>query len=100
MHITIAPDGTLGLDEPAEFNAFDVRSADPDAAAVLGALGPAGQAAPEADHVFVKIDAVRTLAGTAATAEWEAGLAKMLEFAGANGWLNEAGDAIKAHITR
>lgn len=98
MHITITADGRIGLDEPAEFTAFDVRAADTDAAAVLQALGRHGEAAPESDHVFVRIDGVRTLAGDAVTAEWESGFGKMLEFAGSNGWLNEAGDAIKAHI--
>ncbi len=98
VHITISDDGTLGLDKPTEFTAFDVQATDPDAAAVLEALGPHGEAASQDDHVFVKIDAVRTLAGDAATAAWESGFAKMLEFADSNGWLNDAGDAVKAHI--
>lgn len=98
MHITIASDGSLGLDQPAEFTAFDVRSTKPDVSFVLEALGDDGASADEADHVFVMVAAVRRLAGSMVDDEWEAGFAKMLSYADSQGWLDESSTAIKAHI--
>ncbi|MFT7600226.1 MAG: hypothetical protein ACI8TP_003167 [Acidimicrobiales bacterium] len=96
VHIIIAADGSATLNKPAEFTAFDVRAAD--APAALAALGDEASVAPEADHVFVTVAAVRRLAGDAADAEWEAGFAKMLDFAASKGWMNDTSTSIKAHI--
>ena len=103
VHIIIAADGSATLNKPAEFTASDVRAAD--APAALAALGDEASVAPEADHVFVTVaavrrppSAVRRLAGDAADAEWEAGFAKMLDFAASKGWMNDTSTSIKAHI--
>lgn len=98
MHIDIATDGSVTLDQPTEFTAFDIRSADPSPSAVLAALGSGGSDAPEEGHVFVAVAAIRELAGAAADAGWEAGLAAMLAYARAQGWTDESGELIKAHI--
>ena len=98
MHIVVSAEGSLLLDQPSEFTAFDIQAADPSQNAVLEALADEGSASEESDHVFVSVAALRRLAGAEVDAEWEAGFAKMLEFAGSKGWMNEAGDAVKAHI--
>jgi hypothetical protein len=98
VRIVIPNDGQVELEDPNGFTLFSVAAANPSAAAVLDAMAGQASAAPEDDHVFVAVTAVRSLAGDHVDREWEAGMAKMLEFAGKNGWLNESGDAIKAHI--
>lgn len=90
---------SASIEAADDFTAFDVRAGD--AAAALAALGGGGAAAPEADHVFVTVDAVRRLAAEALgglSESWEDGFAQMLAYAGSKGWMNEDGTAIKAHL--
>jgi hypothetical protein len=98
VHIVIAADGSVTLDQPTEFTAFDIRSADPSPPAVTAALGSGGSDAPEEGHVFVAVAAIRELVGAAADESWEAGLAAMLAYARSRGWTDESGELIKAHI--
>jgi hypothetical protein len=98
VHIVIAADGSVTLDRPTEFTAFDIRSADPSPSAVLAALGPGGSDTPEDGHVLVAVATIRELAGSVADAGWETGLATMLAYAASRGWTDESGELIKAHI--
>lgn len=97
MHIIIGSDGAARLDRPNDFTAFSIKSTDTAQAAVLSVLAGDGSSAPESDHVYVSVDAVRRLAGGGDT-EWEAGFATMLAYAGSKGWLDTSGTSIKAHI--
>ena len=102
MHIVIAADRTVSIEEADVFTAFDVQAADTEPAAVLEALGSDGAAAPEDDHVFVTVDGVRRLAEWSLGGldpDWEAGFAAMVEFAATKGWMNADRSAIRAHIT-
>ena len=48
---------------------------------------------------FITVDAVRRLAGDlAADPDWNAGLDKMLAYAGSKGWMDPSGTAIQAHV--
>ncbi len=97
----IPVDRVVSLDSPSVFNSFSVHAADTDPAVILDALGPRGLPAPENDHVFVTIEGVRSWATDALgelTPEWESGFAALLDAAESNGWLNESGSAIKAHV--
>lgn len=98
MIVVVDSDGEVSLDDATVFTSFAVRSEVGDGPAVVEAMAGDAHPAPEHDHVFVEIDAVRRLAGPVADDKWEAELASMVTFAGANGWLNQQGDAIKAHI--
>lgn len=98
MHICIDSQGKVELTEAAEFTAFDIHAADPSTEGVLAALDTQGHRAPEPDHVFVSIEAVRRLAGVVADDAWEAGFGAMLAYADSKGWLDEDQCAIKAHI--
>ncbi|MDH3752275.1 MAG: hypothetical protein OEU32_00280 [Acidimicrobiia bacterium] len=98
MHIIIGADGSVTLDQPADFTAFDIRAVESTQAAVLDALGDRGAAAPERDHIFVTVAAVRDLAGGAVDSAWEAGFEAMMGYAASKGWLDDAGSSIKAHI--
>lgn len=54
----------------------------------------------DGDHAWIPVELVRRLAGEAATPEWSAGLASMVDFARAHGWYDESAAAILGHVER
>lgn len=102
MHVTVGSNGDVGLDEPADFTAFDLRVLGGARKTVLEALGSDGAAAPEPDHVFVAVERVRSLArialGDGVDFAWESGFTGMLGYAESKGWMSEDGQSIKAHL--
>jgi hypothetical protein len=62
-------------------------------------LVPLGVARVE-EHVWIRIDTLRELAGDAATAEWEASLQGMIGYARSKGWVDEELAAVRAHVER
>ncbi|HJK92778.1 MAG TPA: hypothetical protein RMG95_20865 [Polyangiaceae bacterium LLY-WYZ-15_(1-7)] len=94
MVIIVADAAGPRLEEKDVFNRFHVRAGSAEEA--LSALGEDGRAAEEADHVWVRVDAVRGWAG--GDAAWEEGFSKMIGFAAKHGWVDEAGTHVKAHV--
>lgn len=84
------------LEEPDDFTAFAVAA--PDRDLLAAAVDSFGRLADDGDHVFVRVDALRELAGVrAGDPTWLASLEQMLAFAGEHGWLDEHG-AVRAHV--
>jgi hypothetical protein len=52
------------------------------------------------DHVWARTDALRRLAGPAATPEWEDGFAAMLDYARTRGWVDAEHGAVRGHVER
>jgi hypothetical protein len=52
------------------------------------------------DHAWVRTDALRRLAGPAATPEWEEGFAAMLDYARVRGWVDDEQGAVRGHVER
>jgi flavin reductase (DIM6/NTAB) family NADH-FMN oxidoreductase RutF len=52
------------------------------------------------EHAWLRIDAIRQLAGDHATPEWEGRFAAMLETARSHDWLDEKLEAVRAHCER
>jgi hypothetical protein len=52
------------------------------------------------DHVWVRTDALRRLAGPVATPEWEEGFAAMLDHARTRGWVDDEQGAVRGHVQR
>jgi hypothetical protein len=52
------------------------------------------------DHAWVRTDALRRLAGPAATPEWEQGFAAMLDYARMRGWVDDEQGAVRGHSER
>lgn len=98
MRIVISADGQVDLEDPRGFTSFSVAAANPTAGEVLKAMAGTASPADEDDHVFVAVSGVRSLAGDHVDEDWEAGMAKMIDFAGKSGWLDQSGEGIKAHI--
>lgn len=98
MHIVVSTDpDTVVLDDAEDFTAFDVvapSSADDDLDRRLGPL-----AQRDGDHLWVDLEELAALAGTRATdADWQTGLAAMVDYARSKGFLSDDGSALRAHI--
>jgi len=65
----------------------------PEALATGGVLGLG-------DHAWVRTDALRRLAGPAATPEWEEGFKGMLDYARLRGWVDDDHGAVRGHVER
>ena len=52
------------------------------------------------DHAWVRTDALRRLAGPAATPEWEDGFAALLDYARSRGWVDDEHGAVRGHVER
>ncbi|HEX5898861.1 MAG TPA: hypothetical protein VFY32_05635 [Solirubrobacteraceae bacterium] len=65
----------------------------PEALAAGGILGLG-------DHAWVRTDALRRLAGTIATPEWEGAFAAMLQYARSRGWVDDELGAVRGHVER
>jgi hypothetical protein len=99
IDLTATPPG-VALADPDDLGSFKVlaQAAQPDTAALERALEGVGSLGPDG-HAFISVEAVRLLAGDrAGDPEWSGGFEKMLAYAGSKGWMNEAGDAIQAHV--
>ena len=60
-------------------------------------LAPVGVARVD-EHAWVRVEALRRLAGPGATPAWEESLASMLEFARSRGWVDDETDSVRAHV--
>jgi len=86
------------LSDPDDFTRFSVAvEGDGDLAGVVRAAG-LGRLGPDGQHLVVDPVALRSLAGPAATAEWEEGFSGMCAYAAGKGWVEA--DGVVAHIER
>jgi hypothetical protein len=99
MIIFIAADGRAELREPDEFRSFKI--------VVGGRLAPAGLTAtlagiatvePDGKTAWVTRAGVRRLRGADAPAAWSTSFDKMVESVRRFGWVDDARDAVRAHI--
>jgi hypothetical protein len=97
--IFIAADGRAELREPDEFRSFKIVA---EGAAGFAALNTAlsGIAAVEPDGktAWVARSGVRQLRGADAPAAWLAAFDKMVDSVRRFGWVDDARDAVRAHI--
>jgi hypothetical protein len=85
------------LQDPADFTRFSVvTEGQGDLAEVVRQSG-LGRLKDDGEHVVVDPVALRALAGTAATDEWDEGFAGMCAYAAGKGWI-EADGGIVAHV--
>jgi hypothetical protein len=94
---------SLGADsarlvDPEDLTGFAVvlegdEDPSPEALAAGGVLGLG-------DHAWVRTEALRRLAGPAATPEWEAAFAAMLDYARTRGWVDDGQGAVRGHVER
>jgi hypothetical protein len=89
------------LRDPDDFGRFSVTvegaGDQGDLARVVGQSG-LGRLKQDGEHVVVDPVALRALAGTFATDEWDEGFAGMQTYAAGKGWVED--DGVVAHIER
>jgi hypothetical protein len=87
----------LELLEPDDFKGFKVVTAGGPSG--LGeALAPIGELTDDAEHAFLRPEAVQELPGAPTDdEEWRQGFAAMVDYAAGHGWTDESG-AVRAHV--
>lgn len=98
VHLAATPP-SVTLEEPNDTTRFHVSVAgaqDPARLAEVLAGGDVGWLAGE--DAFVRIDTLRSLAAGRVDETWPSEFEKMVEYARGKGWLDDAGDAIQAHV--
>jgi hypothetical protein len=87
------------LEEPGDTKRFHVAvTGGDDYPMVFGALVDAAAGRLEGDDAWITVDAVRRMARGRVEPSWDEELDAMLDFARSKGWLDEQGNAIRAHI--
>lgn len=94
-----AAGATPELVEPQDCKKFHVASglAGASNSEVAAALGGWADGATD-DHVWIRVDALLAAAEGRVPEGWRAEFDAMVGYAASKGWLNEAGDAIAAHV--
>ena len=95
MIIEYSTAGGLRLREPNDFHKFKVVLRAP-----LATSRPLidGVTFVDEDNALVRINVVPSLPGAPDDAVWREGYDKMVEAARNHGWIDETGNAIRAHI--
>jgi hypothetical protein len=92
-------DGAVALRQAADCGRFHVAARGGTDRARLGAaLERSGVGRPaDGEDVWIAVDAVRRLAAGQVEPAWDEQFAGMLAYAASKGWLDPAGDSIRAH---
>jgi hypothetical protein len=100
LRIDVAPHPpVVTLEEPDDTKRFQVTVVGgTEWGLVFGALVDAAAGRLEGDEAFITIDAVRRMARDRVGPTWDDDFTAMLAYARTKGWLDEAGNAIRAHI--
>ena len=98
--VSLAARYSLELADPNNFRAFSLQAVSHtiDLDALSSAVTSIGRLSDDGEHVFVRPDALRELAGPLGSdAEWQASLDGMIAFARKSGWVNDDGH-VRAHV--
>ncbi len=102
MYFRITTDA-VDLIEPENVRAFHaVVPADLTEAEVAASVDRAGlgDLLPGADHLMVRVEAIRRLAEGRVGPGWEDDLGGMLAYARSKGWTDDSGERVRAHVER
>lgn len=102
MYLDIATDG-VELRQPENVNdlyASYYERLGPDTITRLLAEYDAGELSEDRQHIMIPVATLRRMAAGRVPEGWDADFDGMLEKARERGWLNEAGDAVQAHLER
>lgn len=102
MYLDISNDGVT-LRQPevvTDLYASYKQRLTPERLAAVLAEHDAGELLPDRNHVLIPVATLRRLAAGRVPEGWEADFAGMLEHARTQGWLDEQGEAVRAHLER
>jgi hypothetical protein len=87
------------LEEPDDTKRFHMSVVGGrDTGLVFGALVDAAAGRLEGDDAFITIDALRRMAAGRVGSEWDDDFASMIDIARSKGWIDETGNAVRAHV--
>jgi hypothetical protein len=99
MIISVHATNDITLDDANNFRAFKVVVNIPEATLEEARVALAGIAKlPDRDTAWVSADALRQWRSVKDDAEWQQGFDTMIETAKPHGWIDEANNAVKAHV--
>ena len=102
MYLTITTDG-VALQQPevvTDLYASFYQRFTPDRLAAVLSDHAGGELLPDGAHIMIPVATLRRLAAGRVPDGWDADFAAMLEKARERGFLNEEGDAVRAHLER
>jgi hypothetical protein len=95
MIVDYTPAVGLSLLEADDFKRFKLRLSRCDADPVIDGVVFFGR-----DDALISVDVPPSLPGAPATPEWRALYRAMIDYAATKGWIDQASNAIRAHIER
>jgi hypothetical protein len=99
MIIAVHATNDITLDEERDFRAFKIVVHIPDASLDEARVALAGIATlPDRDTAWVSAEVLRQWRSVRDDADWQANFNAMIEKAKPHGWIDEANNAIKAHV--
>lgn len=99
MHLSVHATNDITLDDEQNFRAFKVVIRIPDATLEEARVALAGVATlPDRETAWVSAEALRQWRGVKDNAEWQMQFDAMMQEAKPHGWIDEANNAIKAHV--
>jgi hypothetical protein len=99
MIISVHATNDVTLDDAGNFRAFKVVVNIPDATLEEARVALSGIATmPDRETAWVSADALRQWRGVKDDAEWQKSFGAMIEKAKPHGWIDEANNAVKAHV--
>jgi hypothetical protein len=99
MHLSVHATNDITLDDEQNFRVFKVVILIPDATLEEARVALSGVATlPDRETAWVSAEALRQWRGVKDNAEWQQNFDAMIEKAKPHGWIDEANNAIKAHV--
>ena len=102
VYLAISDDG-VDLHEPdvvTDLYASYWQRLGPDTIARVLAEHDAGELLPDHNHILIPVATLRRLAAGRVGDDWDDRFAGMLDVARDRGWMDESGDAVRAHLER
>ena len=101
MQIILGSDAATELDDPDNFRAFSVVVPADVPADELGSFvhrSGVGELDAGGSHVHIQLGVIRRLAAGRSTPDWDAGFDAMIAYARTKGWVDDAGNTVRAHL--
>ncbi|RZL84127.1 MAG: hypothetical protein EOP32_04735 [Rhodococcus sp. (in: high G+C Gram-positive bacteria)] len=92
----VRPERSIRLDDGDNFTELAVDAVGLSRDEVTVVVSSAGAGAVEGEHLWIGIDFLRNHGR--GTGEWNHAFAAMIDYAGRNGWIDDDGGRVRAHI--
>lgn len=97
MYVEVQSAGDTSVQDVENLRELAVRAHGVDVDGITAALHASGLGAVEGDHAWLDVERLRR-SGPAELSQWSDGFDGMISYAGKQGWLNEDGTRVRAHL--